>query len=283
MLNISGKHIILIQDKHISDQQGEFKFCKGFLFALILCTSLQHGFTQRDVTDSVHIISGRLIDFMNEDGVQFAHIINQNRGYAMISDTLGYFRILAGLNDLIIVTAIGYYNLPVLINDSILFAEEFRIFKMVPRIYPINEVIVNPLGTYEQFKYNFMNLDVPEPKDQLHPSIMPEIESGIDTLDIIEPFSVMSPISAIYNLSSKEGKSLRKLEKITEEEQFLKQVEHKYNQEMLIRITGMEGEELYEFITFCNFSREFLLDATEYEIIEVILKKLKEYKELKGN
>lgn len=43
---------------------------------------------------------------------------------------------------------------------------------------------------------------------------------------------------------------------------------------MVTRITGMEGAELYEFITFCNFSREFMLEASEYEIIEAILEKL---------
>jgi hypothetical protein len=215
---------------------------------------------------------------MTKDGIQFAHIINQTSGYAMISDTLGYFRILADLNDLLIITAIGYYNLPVLVNDSLIHLQALRIFRLIPRIYPITEVKVGQLGTYEQFKNNFLKLDLPEPEHQMHPSVVPDIEKGIDTLDLIGPISVMSPISAMYYLLSKEGKSLRKLEKINEEELFLKQVEHKYNPEMLARITGMEGEELYDFVTFCNFSPEFLLEASEYEIIEAVLEKLKEYK-----
>lgn len=195
----------------------------------------------------------------------------------MISDTLGYFRIMAGVNDLLLITAIGYYDLPVLLNDSLLHMKELRILRLIPRIYPITEVKIGQLGTYEQFKYNLLNLDLPEPEFQLHSSVIPDIEKGIDTLNLIGPLSVMSPISTIYYLLSKEGKSLRKLEKITEEEQFLSQVKHKYNREMLKRITGMEGEELYDFITFCNFSREFLLEASEYEIIETILEKLEEY------
>ncbi len=279
----SGKHIILNPDENISERQGKSRFNKGLLLLIILFASFQNSLTQGKAKDTIHIISGRLIDYMNEEGIQFAHIINQTRGYAMISDTLGYFRILAGLNDLLNITAIGYYNLPALINDSIFFAERFRVFRMVPRMYPINEVRVNPLGTYEQFKYDFLNLDIPEPKDQMHPSIITDIESGIDTLDIIESFSIMSPITAIYNLVSKEGKSLRKLEKILEEERFQEQIAHKYNHEMLMRITGMEGVELYEFITFCNFSREFLLEATEYEIIEAILEKLKEFREINSH
>jgi hypothetical protein len=275
-----GKYIILNPDNHVSNRQEKSGLYKELLLFIIIFAGIQNSYTQEKAEDTVHIISGRLIDYMNEDGIQFAHIINQTRGYAMISDTLGYFRILAGLNDLLNITAIGYYNLPVLMNDSIFFSERFRIFKMVPRMYSIKEVKVNPLGTYEQFKYDFLNLDIPEPEYQINPSIIADIESGIDTLDIIESFSVMSPITAIYNLVSKEGKSLRKLEKIMEEERFQEQIAHKYNHEMLMRITGMEGVELYEFITFCNFSREFLLEATEYEIIETILEKMKEFREV---
>ncbi|KPK87654.1 MAG: hypothetical protein AMS27_01995 [Bacteroides sp. SM23_62_1] len=239
-------------------------------------------YSQSQDTDSLHVISGRLIDALSRDGIQFAHIINQTRSHAMISDTLGFFRILAGSYDFLLITAIGYYNLPVILNDSLVRLKELMVLKLIPRIYPISEVKVGQLGTYEQFKYRFLNTDLPEPEHQMHPSIIPDIEKGIDTLNIIGPLSVMSPISAIYYLLSKEGKSLRKLEEIKEEEQFMKQVEHKYNLEMLTRITGMQGEELYEFTTFCNFSREFLLDASEYEIIEAIFDKLKEYKKITG-
>jgi hypothetical protein len=47
---------------------------------------------------------------------------------------------------------------------------------------------------------------------------------------------------------------------------------------MLERITGLKGLELYEFTSFCNFNQKFLLRASEYEIIEKVLEKLKEYK-----
>ena len=90
----------------------------------------------------------------------------------------------------------------------------------------------------------------------------------------------MSPITAIYNLVSKEGKSLRKLKKIQEEEEFLKQVEYKYNNDILERTTGLKGIELYEFISFCNFNHKFLLKASEYEIIEKVLEKLSEYRKI---
>jgi hypothetical protein len=230
------------------------------------------------IRDSIQLFSGRLIDAQTDDPIQFAHIINQTRNYAVISDTLGYFSIHIQQKDLLVVTEIGYYDLPIYISDSVARANRFHIYRMIPKVYTIKEIDINRLGTYEQFKYNFLNLDLPEQEHPANPSVFKDIEKGTDTLDLIETFSIGSPITAIYNLVSKEGKSFRKLKKLKEEEEFWKKVEHKYNLEMLERITGLKGLELYEFTSFCNFNQKFLLRASEYEIIEKVLEILKEYK-----
>jgi len=231
----------------------------------------------QQIVDSVFLFSGRLINEQTGDPVQYSHIINQTRNYAIITDSLGYFSINVHQEDLLVATAIGYYDLPIYISDSVAGINRFHTYRMIPKIYTIQEIDVNRLGTYEQFKRDFLNLELPEPEHPANPCVFSDIDKGIDTLDIIGTISLGSPITAIYNLVSKEGKSLRKLKKLQEEEKFRKRVENKYNTEMLIRITGMQGQELYEFINFCKFSRNFILESSEYEIIEKVLEKLNEY------
>jgi hypothetical protein len=252
-----------------------------YLFFSLLTLSLNCSCqTQEVIRDSVHFFSGKLIDSQTGEPVQFAHVLNETQSYAMISDTIGYFSIPVHLHDLLVATAIGYYNLPLYISDSIYTLNRFHTFRMIPKIYPIKEVNVSVLGTYDQFKYKFLHLDIPNPENKINPSVLNDIMLGIDTTGVVRPATIMSPITAIYNLVSKEGKSARKLKKIEEEEKFLKQVEYKYNNDMLERITGLKGIELYEFISFCNFNRKFLLEASEYEIIEAVLEKLDEYRKM---
>jgi hypothetical protein len=249
------------------------------IFSLLTVPLFCNAQIRETVEDSIHIFSGKLVDSQTGEPVQFAHVYNQTQSYAMISDTLGYFNIPVNLEDLLVATAIGYYNLPVYVNDSIYMLNKFHTYKMIPKIYNIREINISVLGTYEQFKYKFLNLDVPDLENPINPTILSDILAGIDTTDLIQPAGIMSPITAIYNAVSKEGKSLKKLKKIQEEEEFLKQVEYKYNIAMLERITGMKGLELNDFISFCNFNHKFLLSASEYEIIEAVLKKLGEYRE----
>jgi hypothetical protein len=250
-----------------------------FLFVVLMMIILTGHAQSQENRDAILIFSGRIINEQTGTPIKFAHVINQTWSHLAISDTLGYFRIRVRLNDLLIITSIGFYDLPIYIYDSIVAENRLHIYHMIPKIYSLSGVNVLRLGTYEQFKYNFLKLELPEPEHPASTLVLQDIEQGIDTLGITEPSSLGSPITAIYNRVSKEGKSLRKLKKVKEEEEFWKQVEYKYNPEMLSRITGLQGPELFEFINFCNFSHKFILESSEYEIIKKVLDKLKEYRE----
>lgn len=226
--------------------------------------------------DSVRYFLGRIIDSEDHKPVQFAHIINRNSGLGMISDTLGYFTIRVQTNDFLTVTAIGFYDLAIQINDTLLLTDKIHDFHMSPRTYPIKTVDINPLGTYDQFKYNVLNLEITEPRGNIHPSIMEDINRGTDTLDMIEPLTITSPISVLYYLFSKEGKSIRRLQETLEKEKLEKKMLPKI--ELAERITGLKGVELQEFLDFCNFEIDFFLSVTEYEAGVIILKCYEEYK-----
>jgi hypothetical protein len=138
-------------------------------------------------------------------------------------------------------------------------------------------VNVNQLGTYTQFKHKFLNLKIPDPEIVINPAVIEDLEMGLDTIQVIEPYSLGSPITAIYMALSKEGKSLRKFAKIKEEEQFQEQVKEKYNQELLEEVTGMTGPELHDFLLFCDLDKNFILNASAYRILEALYKCLAAY------
>ncbi len=249
------------------------------LFILVISSQDIHSQDIKD--DSLFYFTARIIDRAINEPVQFAHIVNQTRGYAGISDTMGYFKIGAARNDLLLLTAIGYYDCPFHLSDSILSDPGIITIHMLQRIYPIQVVSVNQLGTYRQFKYKFLHLDIPEPNLKVNPSVLKDIEMGSDSVYVTENISLGSPVTAIYMALSKEGKSLRKYAKIKEEEQFRQEVADKYNREILEEVTGLSGPELYEFQKFCDLGKDFIRGATAYEIIEALYKCLEEFKKNK--
>jgi hypothetical protein len=87
-----------------------------------------------------------------------------------------------------------------------------------------------------------------------------------------------SPITALYNRFSKEGKQLRHYQKVKEGTADFMLLGEKFNGNMVSQITGLKDDELIVFMSFCDFSNDFLLNYSPETIKRAILKKYEEYK-----
>ena len=65
---------------------------------------------------------------------------------------------------------------------------------MTPRSYPIAQVNIYPFGSYDQFKYRMINLQLPEPAHKINPIFMKELEHAADTLDIVNLSALEAPL-----------------------------------------------------------------------------------------
>jgi hypothetical protein len=239
---------------------------------LVMIERPVHAQVYESLEDTTVYFKARVVDSLTREPVAFAHIINISRRTATISDTLGYFYILTSPGDQLQLTAIGFNAGKLTIGYSILRSRFIHDILLKPIIYTIEAVRINPLGSYEQFRQSFIRVKLPESKFQIHPSVLQEIDEGTDTLDmLIAP--ALSPVTALYNLLSKEGKSKRKLRKLLEQEEFERQIDFKYSPDIVSHITGYTGFELFEFMDFCNFKKDFLLNATYYEITQAVMLK----------
>lgn len=257
-------------------------YSAGFiLFMLLIVERPVHAQVYESLDDTTVYFKARVIDSLTRKPVAFAHIINTTRRWATISDTLGYFYIRTSPGEQLQLTAIGFAASKLTIGYSILRSPLIHDILLQPIIYYIEAVRVNPLGSYDQFKQRFITVKLPESVYQIHPSVLQEIDEGSDTLDMLI-MPIMSPVTALYNLFSKEGKSKRKLQKLLEQEEFERQIDFKYSPDIVSHITGYTGFDLYEFMEFCSFRQDFLLNATYYEITQAILVKQREFEKVSG-
>jgi hypothetical protein len=233
----------------------------------------------RSLEDTNAYFKARIVDSITRKPVVFAHIINTSRKTATISDTLGYFFIRTSPGDQLQFTAIGFASSRLTIGYTILRSGIVHDILLKPIIYSIEGVRVNPLGSYDQFKHRLLNMQLPEAALKINPTVLYDIEKGTDTLDMIIAPSI-SPVTALYNLLSREGKSKRKLQKLLEQEQFEREISVKYSPDIVSQITGYTGFELYEFMDFCSFKKEFLLNATYYQIAQEVLVRQLEFEAL---
>lgn len=77
-----------------------------------------------------------------------------------------------------------------------------------------------------------------------------------------------SPFTLLYEAFSKQAKARRRAAVMRQEERRRQLAEMRYNRLMVSQNTGLNGDELDRFMRFCPVPDEFVLRASEYELIE---------------
>ena len=81
---------------------------------------------------------------------------------------------------------------------------------------------------------------------------------------------------------SRKAKMQRLYNELVENQDEIDQLQMKYNRELVHQITGLEGDELMEFMVFCRFSYYDLIRWTPQQVIINIKNKYIEYQYYKA-
>jgi hypothetical protein len=137
-------------------------------------------------------------------------------------------------------------------------------------------------GSYSDFKRKFLALKVDDKVPEMNLMV-----SKYLTVQALNPyysdrvvFIVDGPISFFYKKFNKHGQSEQKYADLKKYEPKQQEINRKYNTQNIQHWTGLQGDKLTKFVLYCHFSDEYLFRATEYELIESVFAKLKEFKAL---
>lgn len=246
---------------------------------LLMVTSL--GYTQE--TKIVAPLKGVVIDESSKETVPFVNIFNESQRKWYISHEKGNFSIDVKQGDTLAITSIGYLGKKLVISEEDL-KNEISVL-LTPRQYNIDEVQVVAYKKYEDFQKAFLNLELPENRAELARKNLQESCERFAKDAVYNKnaeYKLQNPgIGFSIGKSGNEEKELLAKLKKKDEIQYL--IDKKYNRELVYRLTDLKGDELTNFMGFCNFSMEYLEKATEYEIVERIMKRYEAYKVLKDS
>jgi len=250
---------------------------KGLDFLLVVWLSFplfsqQH---YRESSDSIVILSVQLLDESTMKPIPFAHIINLRTFRGGISDTSGIFRLPVMHGDLLRVSSIGYFDQYYLVPDSL---KGFVRLEMLMRqkVYLINEVRINTLGNYEQFRRKFVSTELPDKEARELQRQFRQLAR--DTAMKSAPVRTGIPL----NFPSPEQRLEMQRQELYKKLREQRIMDDKFNPVIVSRLTGLQGDDLYEFMRYCNFSRDFLLSTNHYDIMIATLHAFEQYKRMKG-
>ncbi len=224
---------------------------------------------------------GEVIDDSTEKEIAFTHIFNESQRRGYITDEEGKFNIPAAQGDTLIISALGYHPQVVFLRASSISQE--IVIKLRPQVYSIGEVSVNAFRNYEDFKEQFLALDLSETdKVKLRNNLitMARKEAVKAEYERIVKLRLETPGIRLISvpLTSSQDKEMDLYAELLKKEKRQRIIQEKFNREIIQKITYLTEEEITEFIGFCNFSEKYLYEATEYDILVKLEEKFKDYK-----
>ncbi len=227
------------------------------------------------------VVSGVVKDADKDSILMFANVYNMRTRRGTVTDKNGKFRYFAMPGDTLWISSMGYFPLHIAISDSL--DKITDTFFLKARTFQIPDVEILALTRYEKLRYDVKTMKIPQDLQNARDNF-PVVNQNLMAFYKRDPETtglIMSPISALYYAFSKEGKEMRKLAELKRKDAIAEQIEPHFNKEMVHRITGLEGDELTKFMEYCNFSENFLLNAKDFYIIEIILEQFEVYSVLK--
>ena len=226
--------------------------------------------------------SKELVGYITDRGapIHGAHIYNHNTKTLTITQPDGTFAIPVDLEDSIQISHVGFVAIDLKV-DSLLVSEKLYI-SLKPNAIQLEEVQVS-FPTYTGFKDQLLATD---PVDSSH------LVYGLDQVDFSQVSFPEEPstedpetalttggVGARFDLEglTRRGKEKKKYRKLKEQETLRSKADQKFDRDWVSEVTKLQGDQLTDFIAFCNFSPEYLVETPIYIIQEDMLALLEKF------
>ncbi len=227
------------------------------------------------------VIAGYVFESEGLEPIPHVNIYVQRTRKGTITNQRGYFVLKASLNDTIVFSSLGYERKYAVVTDSVKERTDELIILMEKKFYELMSVDIIELRRYQQLKYEIVNMQLPDDEYVFAFENFPSRPADIDyhsRAGLSDFGLVFSPITALYDAFSREGRERRKLQELLERDRVRAQVEEKISLRDIANIANMNISEAEAFLNWCNFPPEFILSLNDYDLTLIVMQRLEQFK-----
>ncbi|OXA86402.1 carboxypeptidase-like regulatory domain-containing protein [Flavobacterium hercynium] len=256
------------------------KYFAVFFFFLLSMS----GFAQDAESTAPQRVSGYVINDNSKQPLSNVNIINTNKVRGAKSDSKGYFEIDVQPNDTIHFTILGFQSLRIRVTNDWLKNKVTRI-QLTEKAIALEEVVIAPfhltgylevdsklIPTKENYRYSISGLTQGYEAGEYSPNAFGKVLG-----------SIFNPADMLYNFFGKNGKELKKLKQMRQDDTVRNLLESKYDRETVSVLLGVSKDEIPEILQRCSYSDAFIQTANDLQIMDAISACYEQYKVLKRN
>lgn len=228
------------------------------------------------------MMKGSVFSMQSSLPLENVNIVNLNQVKGTTTNIKGEFSIKASVNDTLHFSFIGYKSVKLRITSDMLEYEGTRI-GMTEIAYSLDEVVVMPYHLTGILSIDAKYIPVNTNKQYSISGLNKGYEVRNGDLGAVGRVvsAIFRPVDFLHNTFGSKGKQLRKMKKMKEEDMIRNTLLTKFDREMVCEMLGINKEELEEMLRLCKYSKEFVKNANDLQILDAITQCYEEYKLLK--
>ncbi|MBP8042270.1 MAG: carboxypeptidase-like regulatory domain-containing protein [Bacteroidales bacterium] len=154
---------------------------KAFCLSFFLYFLLSSEFVASQVISDTTLVqfSGIVITADSLKPIPFVNILIKDTWRGTVTDLYGFFSFVAHPKDVVVFNALGYKTVFFTIPDTLTINRYSLIQVLRPDTLLMNETVIYPWPTYEQFKQAFVNTDIPDDELERAKKNIDELEKRI--------------------------------------------------------------------------------------------------------
>ncbi|HET8885073.1 MAG TPA: carboxypeptidase-like regulatory domain-containing protein [Salinimicrobium sp.] len=228
-----------------------------------------------------NIVSGTVLNSSTNKPLENVHVVNLNLVKGEVSDENGFFEIEAEANDTLYFSYMGFKSIEVRVtNDWILYGDVK--VKMTEIGIALEQVVVRPVQLTGYLEIDSKNIPIFQNYQYSISGLSSSYEGGESQPGAVSKVlgAIFNPADFLYNIFGKRPKQMQKLRKMKDDDQIRALLQTKYDRRTLMALLQVDRLDIDEILMNCNFSKDFIENANDLQILDAISGCYEEYKVL---
>ncbi len=254
-----------------------------YIFFSFLLVSLG-AVAQEDADTRSTMVSGTVINAKDDTPLEKVNIVNLNqvKGTTTLPD--GTFEITARVNDTLFFSNLGYATINIKVSEDWLKYGNVTI-AMTESAIALEEVVVDDVALTGYLEIDARRAPIYSNRRYSINGLNQGYEAGDEEPGAVQKVlgSIFNPADFLNNVFGKKGRDLRKLRQVKQEDEIRNLLKNKYDRETLVNLLQMDRVDIDEILRNCQYSKNFIQEANDLQILDAISECYEEYKVLAKN
>lgn len=257
---------------------------KVFTLVFSLISSIAFSQEKEETERIVGEISAKVVNAQSGNAMESVHIINLNEVVGAITSQKGEFTIPAAVNDTLYITFLGFKAEKVNVTNDMLKFSDTKI-ALTELAYALEEVEVRPYQLTGYLEIDVKNLPLNSAFQYSISGLSASYEGGGNTPSAVTKVlgAILNPADLLRNLFGKKPRQLRKLQQMKKDEDIRNLLASKFDRVTLTQLLQLEKIDIEDILSNCSYSKSFITDANDLQILDAISSCYEEYKVLNRN